>query len=56
MQTRNRIAAILAAALASVACGKGPKTPDYYVCAYIWPSCHDDSLAHELIWPGGLDQ
>ena len=53
MQTRNRIAAILAAALAFVACGKGPKTPDYYVCAYIWPSCHDDSLAHELIWPGG---
>lgn len=53
MQTRNRIAAILGATLAFVACGKGPKTPDYYVCAYIWPSCHDDSLAHELIWPGG---
>ena len=28
-------------------------TPDYYVCAYVWPSCHDDSLAHAWIWPQG---
>ncbi|MGN1045625.1 MAG: glycoside hydrolase family 99-like domain-containing protein [Candidatus Cryptobacteroides sp.] len=27
--------------------------PDYRVCAFIWPSCHDDSLAHELLWPAG---
>ena len=27
--------------------------PDYYVCAYVWPSCHDDSLAHAWLWPGG---
>lgn len=27
--------------------------PEYYVCTYIWPSCHDDSLARELIWPAG---
>ena len=50
---KNRIAAILATAIALVSCAQGTKTPDYYVCAYIWPSCHDDSLAHELIWPGG---
>lgn len=28
-------------------------SPDYYVCAYVWPSCHDDSLAHAWIWPQG---
>ena len=50
---KNRIAAIMATAIALVSCAQGTKTPDYYVCAYIWPSCHDDSLAHELIWPGG---
>ncbi len=37
--------------LCLVACG--PKKSDYYVCAYVWPSCHDDSLAHEWLWPGG---
>ena len=26
---------------------------DYYVCAYVWPSCHDDSLARKWIWPAG---
>jgi len=26
---------------------------DYHICAYIWPSCHDDSLAHHYIWPEG---
>lgn len=29
------------------------KSSDYHVCAYIWPSCHNDSLARELIWPAG---
>lgn len=29
------------------------KTPDYYVTAFIWPSCHDDSLAHKYLWPNG---
>lgn len=29
------------------------KVPDYYVCAYVWPSCHDDSLAHRYLWPEG---
>jgi len=42
-------------ALASVAliiCGCRASS-DYRVCAFVWPSCHDDSLAHELIWPEG---
>ena len=26
---------------------------NYYVCAYVWPSCHDDSLGHKYLWPQG---
>lgn len=29
---------------------------DYYVCAYVWPSCHDDSLAHKYLWPEGIGE
>ena len=29
------------------------KQPDYYVAAYIWPSCHDDSLTHAHLWADG---
>ena len=38
-------------------CGGNSTKPisgdDYYVCAYIWPSCHDDSLGHKYLWPQG---
>lgn len=37
--------------LAFAACSPGK--PDYYVCAYVWPSCHDDSLAHKWLWADG---
>jgi len=26
---------------------------DYYVAAFVWPSCHDDSLGHMYLWPEG---
>lgn len=26
---------------------------EYYVAAYIWPSCHDDAMAREYLWPDG---
>lgn len=42
-----------AALLALAACSQ---KPDYRVCAFIWPSCHDDSLAHELLWPEGIGE
>lgn len=29
---------------------------EYYVAAYIWPSCHDDPLAREKIWPEGIGE
>ena len=37
--------------LAFAACSPGK--PDYYVCAYVWPSCHDDSLARKWLWADG---
>lgn len=29
---------------------------DYYVAAYIWPSCHDDSLGREKLWSEGTGE
>ena len=26
---------------------------EYYVAAYIWPSCHDDPMGREILWPEG---
>ena len=38
-------------------CGRDSGKPlcgdKYYVCAYVWPSCHDDSLGHKYLWPEG---
>jgi len=28
----------------------------YYVAAYIWPSCHDDSLGRAMLWPEGIGE
>ncbi|MDR0574577.1 MAG: glycoside hydrolase family 99-like domain-containing protein [Tannerella sp.] len=32
------------------------KNSKYYVAAYIWPSCHDDPLAHEKLWSEGIGE
>ena len=37
----------------SMACTRSFVQDDYFVCAYVWPSCHDDSLAREWLWPDG---
>ena len=29
---------------------------DIYVCAYIWPSCHDDPLGHKWLWEDGIGE
>ena len=45
---------LLIVAAALVACGEECATEhDYYVAAYIWPSCHDDAMAREYLWPEG---
>jgi len=33
-----------------------PVRSDYNVAAYIWPSCHDDPLAREKLWPEGTGE
>ena len=42
------------------ACGQPskdvPAQSEYYVAAYIWPSCHDDPLARANIWPEGIGE
>ena len=53
-------AAIIAAlALAGCGTGSGTKTGNAektYVCAFVWPSCHDDSLAHKWLWEEGIGE
>lgn len=53
------VCAVLLAMLATVVSCK-PKqhqsNNDYIVAAYIWPSCHDDSLAHEYLWEEGIGE
>ncbi len=29
---------------------------DYYVAAYVWPSCHDDPLGREKLWSEGIGE
>lgn len=31
-------------------------TSEYYVAAYIWPSCHDDPLGKTKLWPEGTGE
>ena len=52
MKTVTRIL-FITAALCLFACTRPAKRSDYMVCAYVWPSCHDDSLAHSWLWPAG---
>jgi hypothetical protein len=33
-----------------------PAKSDYYVAAYIWPSCHNDSLGREKLWAEGTGE
>lgn len=31
-------------------------SPEYTVAAYIWPSCHDDPMGREVLWPDGTGE
>ncbi len=37
-------------------CGERIGQPAYRVCAFVWPSCHDDSLAREYLWKEGIGE
>ncbi|MBQ9548817.1 MAG: glycoside hydrolase family 99-like domain-containing protein [Bacteroidales bacterium] len=56
----KRICILLSLALALIlaaSCGSPvSKGNDYIVAAYIWPSCHDDSLAHAHLWRDGIGE
>ena len=43
-------------AVMSNANGKKLKNDEYIVAAYVWPSCHDDSLARHEIWGEGIGE
>jgi len=30
--------------------------PDYYIAAYVWPSCHNGERSRETLWPEGLGE
>ena len=49
----RRFLTLLVVSLALVACSEKSAKPDYYVAAFIWPSCHDDAMAREHIWGDG---
>ena len=54
---RTLIFTVAVLALAAVSCTQteSPKS-EYLVAAYVWPSCHDDSLAHAYLWPEGIGE
>ena len=41
-------------------CGQSSKTvpqdDDYFVAAYVWPSCHDGSISRDKLWPDGTGE
>ena len=59
-----RLSVLLAAAVFA-GCSAGDKTSqqeekpamkNYYVAAYIWPSCHNDPLGRDKLWPEGTGE
>ncbi len=48
----KRLFTILALVCMLAACTKQEKK-EYIVAAYIWPSCHDDAMGREVLWPDG---
>lgn len=56
----KRFSVALAVALAAMFCSCGGSAPDasdgLIVAAYVWPSCHDDSLARKWLWREGVGE
>ena len=50
-----KICLFLALAVLLTACCPKPVECDYHVCAFIWPSCHDDSLGRAN-WEEGIGE
>jgi hypothetical protein len=45
---------------ALISCAQNEKNrgekEDYYIAAYIWPSCHDEERSREVLWPEGIGE
>jgi len=57
----KRISVFAVVMIALMSCRSQEAVPegnnfDTHVCAFIWPSCHDDSLAHEWLWEEGIGE
>lgn len=36
--------------------GSSESKEDYYVAAYVWPSCHDETMSREAFWGEGIGE
>ncbi|MDR3246242.1 MAG: glycoside hydrolase family 99-like domain-containing protein [Prevotellaceae bacterium] len=39
-----------------ISCKQSQKEPEYYVAAYVWPSCHDEPVSRNVIWDEGVGE
>lgn len=52
---KNRILLLFIVLTALFSCTEHMPVDDYYVCAFVWPSCHDDSLGRAN-WEEGIGE
>ena len=51
------LALLLSSELVKAESGEKSDVPsEYTVAAYIWPSCHDDPMGREVLWPDGTGE
>ena len=55
MKTLRKLTFILALMACAASCGTRHEAKDYRVCAWVWPSCHDDSLGRTN-WEQGIGE
>jgi hypothetical protein len=37
-------------------CKQSQNVPEYYVAAYVWPSCHDEPVTRDALWGEGIGE
>jgi hypothetical protein len=56
------VSLLVIAAISQMSCSQKEKPTveksnnDYYVAAYIWPSCHHDERFGDMLWPEGIGE
>jgi hypothetical protein len=64
MKTNVILSGLCTLSLLATSCTQLPKEEpakavaknEYYVAAYIWPSCHDEDMSREALWPDGTGE